>query len=406
MPLINLKTDLKSLKYGMDRPGGGSSGQPFIQKPIPDIDAASTAETGFSIGNDFGIRGGFLRPGIAVDDLERIYKLYTETSTGLAFNAKQVALGLLANPTQVWNPLTVPAQVIADGLGFGHVPAFINPDILNFFSQPFPNARTRYGFKGESREEFFKMGNPAKGTNNSLKGSLGATSDRKNPDFGVREKKGIAPTQNILLPGTADEVSLTRLYTASTPEDVVDNDMIKFVISVVDNNDPSKRTWLHFRAYIDSFSDGFNSNWNEVKYVGRGESFYNYGGFSRDISLGFRIAVQSKQEQSFLYEKLNYLISTTAPDYSEAGFMRGNLTYLTVGDYLIDLPGVIKNISLGGFEESPWELGRTQTGTVDSTIAQLPHSLTVSLGFSPIHNFIPRKGAKFIGYKEPTLNNG
>lgn len=30
MPLINLTTDLKSLQYGMDRPGGGSSNQPFL----------------------------------------------------------------------------------------------------------------------------------------------------------------------------------------------------------------------------------------------------------------------------------------------------------------------------------------------------------------------------------------
>jgi len=30
MPLIDLQTDLKSLKYGQDRPGGGFSGQPFI----------------------------------------------------------------------------------------------------------------------------------------------------------------------------------------------------------------------------------------------------------------------------------------------------------------------------------------------------------------------------------------
>ena len=29
MGLINLQTNLKSLKFGNDRPGGGSSGQPF-----------------------------------------------------------------------------------------------------------------------------------------------------------------------------------------------------------------------------------------------------------------------------------------------------------------------------------------------------------------------------------------
>ena len=36
MPLIDLKTDLKSLTYGTDRPGGGSSKEPFITEPIPE----------------------------------------------------------------------------------------------------------------------------------------------------------------------------------------------------------------------------------------------------------------------------------------------------------------------------------------------------------------------------------
>ena len=36
MPLLNLQTDLKSLKYGQDQPGGGSSGQPFITTNVND----------------------------------------------------------------------------------------------------------------------------------------------------------------------------------------------------------------------------------------------------------------------------------------------------------------------------------------------------------------------------------
>ena len=36
MGLIDLKTDLKSLRYGKDTLGGGDSGQPYVQTPIPD----------------------------------------------------------------------------------------------------------------------------------------------------------------------------------------------------------------------------------------------------------------------------------------------------------------------------------------------------------------------------------
>ena len=37
--LLTLKTDLKSLKYGHDTPGGGDSGQPYIKTDINSIDA-------------------------------------------------------------------------------------------------------------------------------------------------------------------------------------------------------------------------------------------------------------------------------------------------------------------------------------------------------------------------------
>ena len=35
MPLIDLKTNLKNLKYGSDQQGGGYSGLPYIQTGIP-----------------------------------------------------------------------------------------------------------------------------------------------------------------------------------------------------------------------------------------------------------------------------------------------------------------------------------------------------------------------------------
>ncbi len=41
MPLLDLKTDLKSLKYGNDRPGGGDSGQPY-QQVAPAMDVYKT----------------------------------------------------------------------------------------------------------------------------------------------------------------------------------------------------------------------------------------------------------------------------------------------------------------------------------------------------------------------------
>ena len=58
MGLINLQTNLKSLKYGKDKLGGGSSGQPYIQKSPSDSEPNQ-----FGAGdNDFLIRGGVQAP--------------------------------------------------------------------------------------------------------------------------------------------------------------------------------------------------------------------------------------------------------------------------------------------------------------------------------------------------------
>jgi len=428
MPLIDLKTNLKSLRFGNDRPGNGSSADAkgaFAAFPngvdplIPSNEDEDQGLQGFTSSNDFGIRGGLLRVGAAVDDVERLLKLYTKTNVGLSFNAVALAQGLLADPMQVWNPLSVPLQAVATGVGFGHIPAFINPDIKSFFSQPFPGPTDlRSSTKLQPGEnDVYGIGKVAIGTNNLLKGTLlgnpiGSPVRRKRGKKDGKELYNVVYNKTDVgnqLEETSDRMAMKPLYNSSskTPaKDVANSDFIKFRISVVNNDDPSERTWITFRAFIDSFSDSFSGKYSSTKYVGRGEDFYTYGGFTRKISMGFTVAVQSRQEQFPLYEKLNYLASLTAPDYSEEGFMRGNLVYLTVGDYLVDTPGVLEGISIGGFETAPWEIAKKLDGTpLGDNIAQLPHVLKVSgFSFTPIHNFVPQKGSKFIGYdiKNPT----
>jgi len=232
-----------------------------------------------------------------------------------------------------------------------------------------------------NREKTFATGNPG------LKGL-----NRSNP-YGPVTFDG-SPT-----PVTLDNLSLKQLYTSTNVnENAEQADLIKFTISVVDNDTPSQRTWIHFRAFINSFGDAFSAGWNSYKYVGRADSFYKYNSFDRNLKLSFTVAVQSRQEQFPLYQKLNYLASLTAPDYSENGFMRGNLIYLTVGDWLVDVPGVLKGINLNIPDNSPWEIARDSAGGIQKDIAQLPFVVEVSgFDFSPIHNFVPQKNSPFIG---------
>ena len=97
MPLIDLKTDLKSLKYGKDRPGGGDSGQPYQKVDINKVDSGFNRfrMTKF---DDGLIRGGVIgATNAAVVDTLRIGKFLKDFPKGPLFIAKQVGLQL-SNP--------------------------------------------------------------------------------------------------------------------------------------------------------------------------------------------------------------------------------------------------------------------------------------------------------------------
>ena len=98
MGLVDLSTDLKSLRFGKDRLGGGSSDQPYIVKDIPD----TLSEVGQTGGTDFLLRGGSLIVNKTIDDVSRLTKMFTNTKslTGVFFTAKQLMLSRQAVRTQ------------------------------------------------------------------------------------------------------------------------------------------------------------------------------------------------------------------------------------------------------------------------------------------------------------------
>jgi len=108
MPLIDLQTNLKNLRFGNDQPGYGSSGLPYIQTRIPDTpNATGTFNPIFrpgSTGNlDYPIRGGQLAPvqfqigsqTVTVSsqlDRTRIRRFFEDAPRGKAFLDKQIGL--------------------------------------------------------------------------------------------------------------------------------------------------------------------------------------------------------------------------------------------------------------------------------------------------------------------------
>lgn len=183
----------------------------------------------------------------------------------------------------------------------------------------------------------------------------------------------------------------------------VDPDFIKFNFRVV-TPDNFIGTPLYFRAYLDSFNDLYTGTWNPVKYIGRGENFYTYSGHERQVAFSFKIAAQTRLEIQPLYEKLNWLASSTAPSYNAGGtFMRGTLVKVNIGDYLKDNIGFITNLNLSWNNNYPWETATPYfpPGSdllVEDGVPQLPHVLECDVSYTIIQNFTPQAGTiGFIG---------
>lgn len=196
-----------------------------------------------------------------------------------------------------------------------------------------------------------------------------------------------------------DSINLTPVYLSETAPNTKVNiggktystrDLIKFRIEAVDNDNPTgPSAWMVFRSYLKDITDTPNPTWNTVNYVGRGEPFYIYKGFERNLSFTLQVAAMSEEELRPMWQKLNFLYSNTMPDYRD-NVMRAPYMKLTLGDYMFRQPGIIKNLTYTIGNDSPWEIALDEP-EVGSTLYELPHVMTITMTFSPIHDFLPRK---------------
>lgn len=231
--------------------------------------------------------------------------------------------------------------------------------------------------------------------------NINGTSKYKNLDlstFNIDKRLGLAQSEGS---DAYDEVNLTPLYYAEDapgssyiyipgkgrPTKV--RDLIKFRIEAVDNDSPKNSVWMIFRSYLKDITDTPNPNWNTVNYIGRGEPFYIYKGFERNISFTLQVAAMSEAELRPMWQKLNYLYSNTMPDYSN-NIMRGPYMRLTLGDYMFRQPGVIKTMTYTIENNSPWEIAIDEPES-GGNLYELPHVMTIQMTFAPIHDFVPRK---------------
>jgi hypothetical protein len=490
----------RSLEYGEDRPGDGSSRQPFIKGGIPGVEENLPSATGL-------IAGITREAGRREDDLKRITTFLT-TTKGLLFIAKQQVLSsqnpiVPGKPNRYkpskgfYNPLATLANVAASGTG-----VHLNKQgkILKSFDDSLKYEKV---YKESSQEDFndIKLGGnrlallqnlTATGTalsksnatsgvsynvgsdiisynggpgilttniryadNSVYQGSaitnkgdstytlkqlneqksvwspdgpknLGLITgdfrgnipyETENASIGVFEKNVVdyssitvnkiqrvglgdpgrraRDRSNLYIsdPQSIDKVSNFPLYkNSSVASEVGDTrDFIRFRFEVLDN-DSDESTFIHFRAFLGGITDNYNAAWDPTKYVGRGDTFYNYAGFTRTINLSFKVHPQTRDEMAAMYQKLTYLASTLAPDYSKSGgYMRGNIVRLVVGSYLYRIPGFITSLTYSVPEDASWEIAynEPESGTEKSQL-EAPRHFDVQVNFTPIHDFAPQ----------------
>ena len=95
--------------------------------------------------------------------------------------------------------------------------------------------------------------------------------------------------------------------------------------------------------------------------------------------------------------------------------MRGNIIKLTIGDYLIDVPGIFSGLTYTVNDDAGWDIARDNKGnktTISNAEADtagwiMPRLIDVSgFTFKPIHSFIPKTASPDTNYNTPFINYG
>jgi len=397
MPLIDLKTNLKSLSYN----GNG----PYIQK---DINNPGPPATGFVQAR--------------IDDTSRILRLLGEK--GIAFTSKQALLlagtkGFGAIPQAAGILANIVAQVPVNGTGTHFLPIGRNvyyTGVDNASSRALggnqiggdgtPNTNTRGPFAGVasriSEDSKFKGSDfgvtepsintvtPRDTSNSELKIKPFRISTHRSfrtkvLDDGTKvqaeNRVSLDSKYGFAEAGKSDSINLLGIGQDTDAKENKD-DLVPIKFAVLTKALTSVNT-LVFRGFLGDLSDRFSGQWNSTRYVGRGENFYTYDSFNRMISFNFQIPIFSIQEQKPVYDKVNSLASITAPSYVN-NLAQGKIVDLQVGSYL-KTKGILTEVGITVSNDVPWS-----NGSGDNSNILLPQVLSVSINFIPIHSETPQ----------------
>jgi hypothetical protein len=185
-------------------------------------------------------------------------------------------------------------------------------------------------------------------------------------------------------------------------------DLIRFFFTgpnLFEGGDSNSTDWaLVFRAILTSFTDQFSPSWSQLNMIGRGDPNYQYGGFSRDVDLGFAVYASDRDELRIIYRKLNYLATLTTPEYKRSSkSLVAPWLRVTVGDLLVSQAAVINSLSYTFVDaDTTWEINYEN----DPEMMQVPHKVDVSLGLHLIGNQLPERDGSLYSLSKKFNANG
>ena len=368
MPLIDLRTNLKNLRFGNDRPGYGSSGLPYIQTIMPDTPNATGTfqpiyRPGSTGGLDFPIRGGQLEFNLGTQsftvssrlDRTRIRKFFEDKPRGTTFIQKQVGLqlsnpkietgntlfgipqglpypGLLEN-TRVYNlGANTLAQVGVSGTGFHATRSGLVPfSPFEKFYYSIVNAQNVNNQKASNR--LLNL--------TALKMTIGDpfANPTNVPDINLVNTLGISLNRNMIFQYLGGPNSVYGIGSTTIPR-VVDTTKLRSQFAMnydqlyrqkSNFNNPSPEL-QDFRQKINEAAGGviFSNTWNKEQSVDY-KFFVNkkdklnltYPFLFRNDQAPWEI---NKEETQDLIKFVFEAISNDAPTYSMAIFFRAFLT--------------------------------------------------------------------------------
>ena len=132
-----------------------------------------------------------------------------------------------------------------------------------------------------------------------------------------------------------------------------------------------------FKATFSGLSDNVTSEWNNNRFMGRADQFYNYTGFTRDISFSFIVATHNKKLINPIWRKINRLYGLCYPTkYNSFNILTPPIVLLTIGNLYNKLYGKFSSIKLSPHDDSMWEIEEGK---------QLPQVVTIDVSFDVMY---------------------